>query len=93
MVDGRCIWGAFDISCTIKHYALKLVGDSPDAAHMVRARTAILERGGAARSCFYTHPLAMYDQFHGAGYLSYRTGFAARWFPFHLSKVSYWSRP
>lgn len=39
--------GKLDISCTVKtYYALKLAGDSPDAPHMVRARQAILERGG-----------------------------------------------
>src|SRR6202042_2699840 len=41
--------GAFDISCSVKaYYALKLAGDDPDAPHMVRARRAILEHGGAA---------------------------------------------
>ncbi|NBQ69431.1 MAG: squalene--hopene cyclase, partial [Nitrosomonadaceae bacterium] len=47
--------GAFDISCTIKsYYALKLVGDSTDAPHMVRAREAIMERGGAAKANVFT---------------------------------------
>jgi len=56
--------GAFDISCTIKsYYALKLVGDSPDAPHMARAREAILERGGAAKANVFTRLLlAMYQQ-------------------------------
>ena len=39
--------GEFDLSATVKAYlALKLVGDSPDAEHMRRAREAILARGG-----------------------------------------------
>ncbi|HEY1962015.1 MAG TPA: prenyltransferase/squalene oxidase repeat-containing protein, partial [Rhizomicrobium sp.] len=42
--------GAFDISATVKAYfALKMIGDAPDAPHMVRARDAILARGGADR--------------------------------------------
>src|SRR6266567_7745904 len=35
--------GVFDISATVKAYfALKMIGDSPDAPHMVEARDAIL---------------------------------------------------
>src|ERR1700688_505769 len=33
--------GCFDLSCSVKaYYALKLAGDDPQAAHMLRARTA-----------------------------------------------------
>lgn len=88
--------GALDISCTIKsYYALKLVGDSPDAAHMVRARQAILERGGAAKANVFTRLLlAMYDQipWRGVPVVPSELVLLPRWFPFHLSKVSYWSR-
>jgi len=88
--------GAFDISCTIKaYYALKMVGDSPDAAHMVQARTAILERGGAAKANVFTRILlAMYDQipWRGIPVVPSELVLLPRWFPFHLSKVSYWSR-
>src|SRR5580693_7040769 len=39
--------GAFDISATVKAYfCLKIIGDSPETPHMVRAREAILARGG-----------------------------------------------
>src|SRR5262244_3023249 len=42
--------GAFDMSASVKAYfALKMIGDSPDAEHMRRAREAILRRGGAAQ--------------------------------------------
>ena len=35
--------GAFNISASVKaYYALKAIGDDPDAPHMVRARAAIL---------------------------------------------------
>jgi squalene-hopene/tetraprenyl-beta-curcumene cyclase len=88
--------GAFDISCTIKsYYALKLVGDSPDAAHMVRAREAILERGGAAKANVFTRLLlAMYEQIPWSGVPVVPTELILlpSWFPFHISKVSYWSR-
>src|SRR6516164_8167387 len=40
--------GAFDLSASVKAYfALKAIGDDPDAAHMARARQAILAAGGA----------------------------------------------
>ncbi len=88
--------GAFDISCTIKsYYALKLVGDSPDAAHMVRAREAILECGGAAKANVFTRLLlAMYEQipWSGVPVVPSELVLLPSWFPFHISKVSYWSR-
>ncbi|UJP05848.1 MAG: squalene--hopene cyclase [Nitrosomonas sp.] len=88
--------GAFDISCTIKsYYALKLVGDAPDAPHMVRAREAILAYGGAAKANVFTRLLlAMYQQipWHGVPVVPSELIFLPRWFPFHISKVSYWSR-
>ena len=43
--------GDFDISASVKAYfALKMIGDEPDAPHMARAREAILARGGAVNS-------------------------------------------
>ena len=42
--------GFANISATVKAYfSLKLMGDSPNAPHMVRARQLILSLGGAAR--------------------------------------------
>ena len=42
--------GAFDTSASVKAYfALKMIGDAPDAPHMVRAREAIRAHGGAER--------------------------------------------
>jgi len=88
--------GAFNISCTVKaYYALKLAGDRPDAAHMVRARTAILEHGGAAAVNVFTRiALALYGQlpWRGVPYIPVEIMLLPRWFPFHLDKVSYWSR-
>ncbi|MCW5602172.1 MAG: squalene--hopene cyclase [Nitrosomonas sp.] len=88
--------GAFDLSCSVKsYYALKLVGDSPDAAHMVRARSAILSHGGAARANVFTRLLlAMYRQipWRGVPFVPAEIILFPRWFPFHLRKVAYWSR-
>src|SRR5581483_6270080 len=42
--------GDFDMSASVKAYfALKMIGDSVDAPHMVRAREAIHARGGASK--------------------------------------------
>ncbi|MGV8711644.1 MAG: squalene--hopene cyclase [Nitrosomonas sp.] len=88
--------GAFDISCTIKsYYALKLAGDSPDAAHMFRAREAIHHHGGAAKANVFTRLLlAMYDQipWRAVPVVPSELVLLPSWFPFHISKVSYWSR-
>jgi squalene-hopene/tetraprenyl-beta-curcumene cyclase len=88
--------GGFNLSCTIKaYYALKLAGDSPDAPHMVRARTAILQRGGAARANVFTRiALALFGQlpWRGVPYIPVEIMLLPRWFPFHIDKVAYWSR-
>lgn len=88
--------GDFDMSCSVKsYYALKLAGDSSDAAHMVQARATILEHGGAARANIFTRlMLAMYRQipWRGVPFVPAEIMMLPRWFPFHLSKVAYWSR-
>jgi squalene-hopene/tetraprenyl-beta-curcumene cyclase len=88
--------GGFNISCSIKaYYALKLAGDSPDAPHMVRARTGILQHGGAAAANVFTRiALALFGQlpWRGVPYIPVEIMLLPRWFPFHLDKVAYWSR-
>ncbi len=88
--------GDFDMSCTVKAYfALKLAGDHSDAAHMQRARAAILQRGGAATANVFTRiALALFGQlpWRGVPYIPVEIMLLPRWFPFHLDKVSYWSR-
>jgi len=62
---------------------------------MVRARAAILERGGAARANVFTRiALALFGQlpWRGVPYIPVEIVLLPRWFPFHLEKVSYWSR-
>ena len=88
--------GDFNISASVKAYlALKLAGDDPSAPHMKRAREAILAHGGA-ESCnvFTRFALALYAQlpWRGVPVMPVEIMLLPRWFPFHLSKVSYWSR-
>jgi squalene-hopene/tetraprenyl-beta-curcumene cyclase len=56
--------GAFDISATVKAYfALKMIGDDINAPHMVRAREAVRERGGAIKANVFTRILlALYGE-------------------------------
>ena len=88
--------GAFDMSASVKaYYALKLIGDSPDADHMRRAREAILARGGAIGANVFTRALlALYDitSWRSVPVMPVEIMLLPRWFPFHLDKISYWSR-
>jgi len=88
--------GPFDISATVKaYYALKMIGDSIDAPHMTRARREILARGGARATNVFTRiQLALYGM---GDWIDVPTMPAElillpRWFPIHLSKMSYWAR-
>jgi squalene-hopene/tetraprenyl-beta-curcumene cyclase len=88
--------GDLDVSATVKAYfALKMIGDSIDADHMRRAREAVRARGGAERANVFTRiMLALF------GFISWRAVpvmpieimLLPKWFPFHLDKISYWSR-
>jgi squalene-hopene/tetraprenyl-beta-curcumene cyclase len=88
--------GAFNISASVKAYfALKAIGDSPDAPHMVRARAAILAAGGAERTNVFTRAqLALFGAvpWRAVPVMPMEIMHLPLWFPFHLSKVSYWSR-
>ena len=88
--------GEGDISCTIKaYYALKLAGDSVDTVQMRKARSWILEQGGAAKANVFTRiMLAMFDQvpWRAVPFIPVEIMLLPKWFPFHLDKVSYWSR-
>ncbi len=88
--------GETDISATVKAYfALKLAGDPPSAAHMQRARARILERGGAAKCNVFTRiALALFGQvpWRAVPVMPIEIMLFPRWFPFHLDKISYWSR-
>jgi squalene-hopene/tetraprenyl-beta-curcumene cyclase len=88
--------GAADLSATVKAYfALKAVGDAPEAPHMARARALILARGGAALCNVFTRiQLALFGElpWHAVPVMPVEIMHLPLWFPFHLSKVSYWSR-
>ena len=88
--------GAFDMSASVKAYfALKMIGDDINAPHMKRAREAILSRGGAIGSNVFTRGLlALFGvvQWKAVPVMPVEIMLLPRWFPFHLSKVSYWAR-
>lgn len=88
--------GKSDLSASVKAYfALKAVGDAADAPHMVRARQRILAMGGAERSNVFTRvQLALFGEvpWRAAPVMPIEIMHLPRWFFFHLSKISYWSR-
>jgi squalene-hopene/tetraprenyl-beta-curcumene cyclase len=88
--------GAFNLSCSVKAYfALKAIGDDPDLAHMRRARAAILAAGGAERTNVFTRAqLALFGEvpWRAVPVMPLEIMHLPLWFPFHLTKVSYWSR-
>ena len=94
-------WSLFDggdsnLSTSVKsYYALKLAGISIESKKMILSRNKILELGGAENSNVFTRILlALFKQ------ISWKTipvmpieiMRLPKWFPFHLSKISYWSR-
>ncbi|MBN9086568.1 MAG: squalene--hopene cyclase [Reyranella sp.] len=88
--------GAFDISASIKAYfCLKTIGDSSDAPHMVRARDAILAHGGLLRANVFTRILlAQFGElsWNDVPTIPVELILLPRWFPIHLSRMSYWAR-
>ncbi len=90
-------WGGqTDLSCAVKaYYALKLAGDDPEAAHMQRARQAIIERGGAERANVFTRiTLAYFGQvpWRAVPFIPVEVMLLPHWFFFHIYKVSSWAR-
>jgi squalene-hopene/tetraprenyl-beta-curcumene cyclase len=88
--------GAMDVSASVKAYfALKMIGDSADAEHMVRAREAILANGGAEAANVFTRILlALFGvvTWYAVPMMPVEIMLLPKWFPFHLSTVSYWAR-
>ena len=88
--------GEFNMSASVKAYfALKMIGDDIDAPHMKRAREAMLSRGGAAQSNVFTKLLlALYGfiPWKAVPVMPIEIMLLPKWFPFHLDKISYWSR-
>jgi len=88
--------GDFDMSATVKAYfALKTIGDDVDAPHMRRAREAILARGGAIHVNVFTRILlALFGimSWNAVPMMPVEIVLLPQWFPFHMSKISYWGR-
>lgn len=88
--------GDLDVSASAKAYfALKMIGDRIEDQHMVRAREAIRARGGAERSNVFTRVLlALFGimTWSAVPAMPVEIMLLPRWFPFHLSKISYWAR-
>ena len=89
--------GAFDMSASVKSYfALKMIGDSVDAPHMVRAREAIrIARRRRPTATF--SPGSCWRMFgvvswRGVPVLPVEIMLLPMWSPFHLNKISYWAR-
>ncbi len=88
--------GAFDMSASVKAYfALKMTGEPVDADHMRRAREAIRSRGGASHSNVFTRILlALFGilPWRSVPVMPVEIMLLPQWFPFHLTKISYWGR-
>ena len=88
--------GPLNMSASVKAYfALKMVGDSPESVHLRRAREAIRAHGGAARTNVFTRILlALFGvvPWTAVPIVPVEIMLLPKWFPFHLSHVSYWSR-
>ncbi|GAB4555646.1 MAG: squalene--hopene cyclase [Phycisphaerales bacterium] len=94
-------WGQYpgsdiDVSASVKAYlCLKHFGDSPNDPHMARAREAIRDAGGADAintfSNFYLACLGVVS-WDACPAIPPEIVLLPTWFPFHLTKVSAWTR-
>lgn len=94
-------WGQYpgsppDISACVKAYlALKCFGEDINAPHMQRARERIIALGGAEKcNTFSTFYLACLGcvAWDACPAIPPEIVFLPRWFPFHMDKVSAWTR-
>jgi squalene-hopene/tetraprenyl-beta-curcumene cyclase len=94
-------WGqypgsAVDVSATVKGYfCLKLAGDDPESPGMRKTRDLVRSLGGAERCNSFTNfYLAALGQvsWEAVPAIPPEVVFLPKWFPFHLDKVSAWSR-
>jgi squalene-hopene/tetraprenyl-beta-curcumene cyclase len=88
--------GAFDISASVKAYfCLKMIGDDLEAPHMVRARQAIRDHGGAmAVNVFTRIQLALYGDMDWKEIpaMPPEIIMLPKGFPITLLRMSYWAR-
>ena len=88
--------GVFNTSASVKAYfALKAIGDDPDAPHMREAREAIIAHGGAEMANVFTRILlALFGvvPWSAVPVIPVEIMFLPKIAPFHLSRISYWGR-
>ena len=88
--------GALDVNCSVKAYfALKLTGHDTGAEYMRRARTAILDAGGAVGvNSFTRYYLAMLGQidYELCPAIPPEILLLPLWFPINIYRISAWSR-
>jgi len=77
------------------NFALKLIGDRPHEEHMVRARNAILRKGGIEPTNFFTGLfLVLYGVMPWSAIPTYPVEIMLLpdWFPFTIYKIAFWAR-
>lgn len=88
--------GPAEVSASVKAYfVLKLLGDSPDAPHMVKAREMILRAGGVeACNSFTRIYLAIFGQYPWSRCPAVPPEMLLlpRWSPLNIYRMSAWSR-
>ena len=88
--------GDSNLSTSVKTYfALKLAQCSLKDDYMIKAKQCILSLGGAEKSNVFTRiTLALFKQisWNTIPIMPIEIMKLPKWFPFHLNKISYWSR-
>ncbi len=88
--------GPADISASVKAYcALKLAGESADESYMIKAREAILAKGGVTSASVFTKiTLALFGQYDWRGVPSMPAELMLlpQGFYVNIYAISYWSR-
>ena len=88
--------GKTDISATVKaYYALKISGLNQNSTCMIKTKNLILKLGGAENVNVFTKiTLALFGQISWKciPVMPIEIIKLPKWFPFHLNKISYWSR-
>ena len=89
--------GPFNISASVKAYfALKVIGDSPDAPHMRRGARSDSRarrrrrRATCSRACCSLCTASF--PWQAVPTIPVEIMYLPRWFPFHLFRISYWGR-
>jgi len=88
--------GDSNISTSVKaYYALKLAGEKKSSKCMLRAKKKILDLGGPGNCNVFTKiSLSLFEQISWKKIPSMPVEIMSlpQWFPFHINKISYWSR-